>query len=405
METKTSCSSDKDQGEIVSTYFGIDLHKDQITWHAILVSSNGTIGRQNGMVPTDRILEDFIPLLSGSKSYAVVEASSSSFFFYGQIASHCEKAIIVNPSAFRELYMTGKKTDRIDARKLADRLKYHIEMGKEDSNFPEVYIPDAEALEVRRLVTMYEMLVKQGTQIKNRLKAVFTAKLISEYENVLEGTLDNVLTDTRLDRADKAIIKTLKNIHDTLQLEKKAIKDEILAIGSKRFRHEVELIIGVSGISSLGAIIFMSDVVTVDRFTSSKRITSYLASVGKVDASGNTIRNGGLNKRGRRSAYRFILQGLEHIVSNNPNFIQFKEHHARTRANKVRAAIVRKTFVTLYYMLKNNEPYRFRDERCYNRKLKEFEKLFSENSLNSSLIEAYTDCSYRESIFCSIMRI
>jgi len=81
-------------------------------------------------------------------------------------------AFIINPIAFRELYMTGKKTDRIDAKRLADRLMYHIEMNDTDDWFPEVYVPDEGALEIRRLVTTYELLVKKGTQLKNQLKAI-----------------------------------------------------------------------------------------------------------------------------------------------------------------------------------------------------------------------------------------
>lgn len=377
MAIKTSRSSDGDPGEIVSAYYGIDLHKEQITWHAILVAKNGLIGRANGIIATTRILDDFVPRLDPRTSYLIVEASSSGFFFHSLVAPHCAKALVVNPSAFRELYMTGKKTDRIDARKLADRLKYHIEMGEEDVGFPEVFVPDTDALSVRRLVTTYELLVKQGTQIKNQIKAVFASKIIFGYENILEDGLEAALADSRLNRADHAILSALKATHDTIMLAKDAIKREILEIGATRFRHEVELLIGISGVSIMGSIVFMSDVVTIDRFASAKRLTAYLASVGKVDASGSMVRNGGLNKRGRRTSYRFILQGLEHIVSGNTMFCRFKERHATTRANKVRAAIVRKTFVTMYYMLKNNEPYRFFNEKIYKRKRKELVHIWS----------------------------
>ena len=97
---------------------------------------------------------------------------------------------------------------------------------------------------------------------------------------------------------------------------------------------------------------------TVERFSSEKKMTSYLASVGTVDSSGSRTRNGGLSRRGRRTSYRYILQGLEHIVNGNRDFRKFKERHTLTRSNKVRAAIVRKTFVSMYFMLKNKEPYR-----------------------------------------------
>ena len=68
---------------------------------------------------------------------------------------------------------------------------------------------------------------------------------------------------------------------------------------------------------------------------------------------------------------------LEHIVAGNEGFIKFKARHTGKRPNKVRAALVRKTFVAMYYMLKNGEVYRDYDERIYRRKARDFEKLVS----------------------------
>jgi len=362
-------------GEVAVSYYGIDLHKDQITWHAIYRMDDGSTVRANGTVLTTRILEDFVPMLEKEHSYVIVEASSSGFFFHGLVSGHCTKAYVVNPSAFRELFMTGKKTDKIDAKKLADRLIYHVEMKDLDDGFPEVFVPDEEALQVRRLVTTYELLVKQGTQLKNQLKAIFKAKIVFGYDDILDEGIGCALEDSRMDRADKAIIRSIKVLHDSLIEEKEAIKREILAIGVRRFRHEIELLTGISGVSIMGAIVFMSDVVTINRFDSAKKLTSYLASVGKVDASGGNVRNGGLNKRGRRTSYRFILQGLEHIVRGNESFLRFKDRHAQKRSNKVRAAIVRKTFVAMYYMLRNDSQYKYFNERIYKRKRKELERI------------------------------
>jgi len=241
--------------------------------------------------------------------------------------------------------------------------------------FPEVFVPDEEALQVRRLVTTYELLVKQGTQLKNQLKAIFKAKIVFGYDDILEEGIVCALENKRMDRADKAIIRSIKVLHDSLIEEKEAIKGEILAIGARRFRHEIELLTGISGVSIMGAVVYMSDVVTIKRFDSAKKLTSYLASVGKVDASSGNVRNGGLNKRGRRTLYRFILQGLEHIVQGNKSFLRFNDRHVQKRSNKVRAAIVRKTFVAMYYMLKNNSQYKYFNDRIYKRKRKELERI------------------------------
>jgi transposase len=363
--------------EVKATFFGVDLHQDQITYHCSMRLANGENKHIRGVVSTNRISEDFIPMLEKDNCYVIVEAACSTFFFCGLVEGHCTRVIPINPIAFRELYSTGRKTDKIDAKKLANRLQYFIESGDKDDDFPIVTVPDAEAQMARKLVSSYEFLVKEITKIKNHIKAVFRAKIIDIADDALEGELEKVLEHPRLDRADRIMLESFKKMYDTVLAEKERMKKAILEIGARRFSKEVEILVSFTGISVMGAVVVMSDIISVDRFKSCKHMASYLASAGKVDASGNSTKNGGLNKRGRRTSYRFILQGLEHIVQGNEHLMRFKERHKAKKGNKVRGAMVRKTFVTMFYMLKNEETYRFVKKSLYDKKLKEIERILA----------------------------
>jgi transposase len=363
--------------EVKAMFFGVDLHKDQLTYHCAIRMADGTNTHSRGIVKTSRIDEDFVPLLDVNACYVIVEASCSSFFFSGLVEKHCTRVITINPIAFKELYSTGKKTDRIDAKKLASRLQYFIESGDENGDFPIVTVPDEEAQEVRKLVSAYDFVVKQITRVKNHIKAVFRAKIIDFPDDAFDSGIDRLLDHSRLDEADRIMLRSFKAMYETAISEKEAVKKAVLDIGACRFSEEIVILASYTGVSVLGAVVFMSDIISVDRFKSYKHMTSYLASTGKVDASGSSIRNGSLNKRGRRASYRFILQGLEHIVKGNENFQRFKERHKAKKGNKVRGAIVRKTFVTMFYMLKNKETYRFVKKSLYEKKLKEVEKILA----------------------------
>ena len=61
MEKEKTPAKANDPGEVAVCYYGIDLHKDQITWHAIYRTKDGSTVRANGTVLTTRILEDFVP--------------------------------------------------------------------------------------------------------------------------------------------------------------------------------------------------------------------------------------------------------------------------------------------------------------------------------------------------------
>jgi transposase len=363
--------------EVKATFFGVDLHKDQLTYHCVMRLANGENVHAKGVVLTDRISEDFIPLLDRTSCYVIVEAACSAFFFCGLVEAHCTRVITINPIAFKELYSTGKKTDRIDAKKLANRLQYFIESGDKDDDFPIVTVPDDEAQKVRKLVSAYEFFVNQITKTKNSMKAVFRAKIIPFPEDALESDMEIIVRNPRLDDADQIMLKSFKTAYASALAEKEAIKEAILCIGARRFSKEIVILSSFTGVSVMGAIVFMSDILSVDRFKTYKHMTSYLASVGKVDASGSSTRNGGLNKRGRRTSYRFILQGLQHIVQGNEYYKKFKERHKAKNGNKIRGAMVRKTYVTMFYMLKNEELYRFVRKPLYDKKLGEIEKILA----------------------------
>ena len=253
---EASLGPDQHNGAL-ARYFGVDLHKEQITWHCIALKTDGETERTTGKVAISRLESEFIPMLDSSNCYLIVEASCSTFFFYSLVEAHCTKAFVINPSAFRELYMTGRKTDRIDARKLADRLKYHVETGDPDDGFPEVFVPDNETLKIRKLVTTYKLLVKQMTQLKNQLTAVFRSKLIVGYEDILDDGIEKIESDPRLDNADRLMVRALAAAHASLRKEKDSIKQAILDIGVHRFRREARLLVSVSGVSVMGAVVFM----------------------------------------------------------------------------------------------------------------------------------------------------
>ena len=58
--------------EVKSQYFGVDLHKDQITWHCITRTKDDQVHPAMGTVLTACLQQDFIPRLNLDFSYLIV---------------------------------------------------------------------------------------------------------------------------------------------------------------------------------------------------------------------------------------------------------------------------------------------------------------------------------------------
>jgi hypothetical protein len=118
-------------------FIGVDLHSTQVTVHRIIVGENGAIERKKGQYPMERMETHFNASLYPGCAVCV-EAGSGSHMLARMIVAAGARAFVVNPLSLPQIFMTAKKTDRIDAKKLADCLKQHLENNDPNDGFPEV---------------------------------------------------------------------------------------------------------------------------------------------------------------------------------------------------------------------------------------------------------------------------
>lgn len=278
----------------------------------------------------------------------------------------------------RKLYDTGKKTDRVDAKKLAERLRRHLLDDDPEHEFPEVWIPDAATEEMRTVFGNYEFVRRQLVATKNRLALVFRRRMI-QMPDYTEPSIRATREDSRLREEDQFELDLGLEHLALLETQRDTIRRRIERRAVEIYPGEIRLLVSIPGISVFIAAAVMAEIGTIDRFRTPKRLSTYLCAAPTVDASGGKQRIGGLNKRGRKRTYRFLLQALSHIVGNTTPYAQFLERKRRGKAVcKVRAALVRKTIVAIYYILKNKEVYRFSNDALYCRKLKEINRLVSQ---------------------------
>jgi transposase len=307
-----------------------------------------------------------------------VEASTATFSFARLANQHGAQVHVVHAHGMRNLYDTGKKTDRVDAKKLADRLRRHLLDDDPEHDFPEVWIPDAATEEMRTLFGHYEFVRRQLVATKNRLALVFRRRMI-QMPDYTSASIHANRTDQRLRGEDLFELDLGLDRLALLELQRDTIRERIERRAVEIHPSEIRLLVSIPGISVFIAAALMAEIGTIERFHTPKRLASYLCAAPTVDASGSTQRIGGLTKRGRKRAYRFLLQALVHIVSNTTPYAEFLERKRRGKAVcKVRGALVRKTIVAIYFILKNKEVYRFSNDALYARKLREIDRLSSQ---------------------------
>lgn len=356
------------KGGVIMAYIGTDLHTNK--FNICTLDHNGQTQRKTFCIEEEQ-LKEFYSMLSKNDSI-VFEASTNSFAFYDLIKDKVKNVYIVDPMRFQLICRSNKKNDKIDAEKLANMLKYHVEY---DNNFlPLVYVPEENIRKSRSLFTTYQLYKKEIVCLKNRVHSILKQTL-NPYNGEEIDSKEVKETILKLD-IDKEYKTQIEIIYETLEvLEEKAekIKKEILYLGREHME-SIEILTSLNGISIFIALAVITDYANnIGRFKNGKHFSSYMRSVPKLDASNEKIKNGSTKKTGRRLSITLVLQALPHILNIDPYLCTYYKNKTKGKKKGVmRMAIARRIFVRMYKMLKNKEYYRYSNNFRHEFKVKQY---------------------------------
>jgi transposase len=142
----------------------LDVHKH---FSEIAVHENGGL-RRLGRIETSQ-LRAFAESL-GPDDHVVLESTSMTWAIAELLAKHAGRVTVSNPMRTRAIASAKVKTDKIDAKVLA-------QLGAADF-LPEVWAPDEQTRALRRRVSHRSSLVRQRTRLRNQIHAVLARNLI-----------------------------------------------------------------------------------------------------------------------------------------------------------------------------------------------------------------------------------
>lgn len=253
-------------------FYGIDLHHDSMV--IAIIDESNCISSIRIRFHT-QAFENFVNSLVIT-DYVAVEASTNTFWFYGLIKDKVAECYVVNTWKFVDIVKGNKKTDKIDAKKLVKKLRYRVLCDGDEDDLPTVFVPIPEVQWLRSLFSTYNMLKKEKNMIVNRIYS-----LLIQYgynfskSDLFNKKLKNSILDLDLPEPISFQLRLLYNQHEFLENQFIKLKNKILLEG-RIFEKEIDKLISMKGISVFIAIAIMTDIADIERFSSSKKFTSYL---------------------------------------------------------------------------------------------------------------------------------
>ena len=248
----------------MARYIGVDLHRNQFT--VCVIAENG---REYLSEYRLEQLPQFVRKLRPTDEVAV-EVTGNTRLFYDAVAPHVAKVVVVNPTQFRVIRQSVKKTDPHDARTLAFYLSKDM--------LPEVRMKDKLHAQLASLTQTRDTLVKQRTALKNKVNNILSAHGINLRKEALSGDsgLDEVLGmkfDAIVMTELRVIVGQIRACNQSIAELEKTIKTE----GPKLPGHEN--LRSIKGIGNLGATVLLSVIGDIDDFAHPGKLAAYFGIV------------------------------------------------------------------------------------------------------------------------------
>jgi transposase len=217
-----------------------------------------------------------------------VEASTPTWQFADALGTGLGDLRIVDPVKTKLKAGYAAKTDRLDARRLADALRRDSVVG--------IYYPPLAIRELRELCRGRHAVVQVRTSLVNRLRAVLLRQGVVDRRGLARTKSDDWLATLTLPPRATESIAGLRHLlaavraeaRDADQRVRTAAAADPIAVALQQ----------IPGIGPVLALMIRAEVGTIARFPTPGHLASYAGLVPSVDASAKRVRYGRITRRG-----------------------------------------------------------------------------------------------------------
>lgn len=340
----------------MSHYVGLDVSLDTV--FICIVDEQGKVMREQSVSSTPEAIEGF--LLGTGLNIKKIGLESGNLTHYltkGLLARKYEVVIMESRKMAAILAVTINKTDKNDARGIADALRVgHYK--------PCVHRSD-EALEIRTVLHGRGTLVDERTHLVSSIKGhlkVYGIKLGKGKDKTFREKVETSIAN--LKTSLQKTIEALLNVLEVLDQEIKKLDKEVIKLGKDD--PEVQLLQSIDGVGPITALAFKAEIDNPERFKDSKDAGAYVGLTPTQYSSGETQRQGGISKRGSRRTRSLLVEAATSLLMRSKKWSKLKAWGMKLMkkkgAKKAIVAVARKLAVMMHRMLITKEPFKRTDK-------------------------------------------
>ncbi len=336
-------------------YIGLDVHKK--SWSVSIFTQHGeykTFSQPPEAETLNQYLQHHFP---GAQYRSVYEAGCGGFWIPDQLKNKGIQNIVANPADIptRDKERRSKR-DRINCRKLARALR-----GDEIEG---IYTPARWKLEDRSLIRTRLSMGRKQTRCKNQIKSMllFYGVGIPERKEMSHWSRRFIrwIEEIRMERAsgDMALQIHVEELCHMRQIIAKLNRAILALARTDPYRSWISLLKTIPGISTLTAMILLTELHEITRFRSVDELCSYVGLIPDTRSSGEKEQVGEMTRR-HHSQLRWLLIEASWMSVRKDSVLMeaFQQYCKRMRKTKAIIKIARKLLNRIRYVLKTQAEY------------------------------------------------
>lgn len=268
-------------------YIGIDLHK--ASFHACAISADGRRLWEAAFPRTADGIAAFAAREIGG-AHLAVEATTPTWRFVDAIQPHGVTVCVVDARKTKLKAGYAAKTDRLDARRLADALRR--------DSVTSVYIPPPAIRELRELTRGRQQLVRWRTKIVQAIRALLLRQDVAEppVRTLTSRRGLAWLRTVQLGPTSEPTLRRLERVLHAVLAETTAADAAVrAAAAADPVACALTRLVGVGPVLGL---VLRAEIGTIDRFPRGAALACHAGIVPVVHASGTTFRSGAITRQG-----------------------------------------------------------------------------------------------------------
>ncbi|MDQ5920657.1 MAG: transposase [Pseudomonadota bacterium] len=319
-------------------YIGLDLHTNQMT---ICYLEDGEYSYETLAVTE---IDTFKSRLLKTDELAI-EATGNSSYVYRHCIDLVAKLVVVNTMQFKVITKSCKKTDKNDAKLLAEFLSKDM--------LPRARVKSILDDRLHSLVDSRNKFIELRTQLKNKIHNLLNRCGIKIKKTSLTSMkgLKRVL-DHEVDELVKFELEQMVAEIESLNGRVDQFDSKIAEFGSKL--PGFENVSSIKGIGTNTAVTLLSSIGDINDFADEKKLAAYFGLVPRVNNSNETVNHGRITKKGDALVRKSLLQCALIAIKYNRKLFGFYDKIKTKRGfAKAIVATARKLLTIVYYTLKN----------------------------------------------------